>query len=933
MRLRIVTLVLVGIFSITSFTFAEMSSPSYQIDWDTISTGGSDSGTSSSYKIKDTVGNSGAGVSTSASYSEQAGYRSDYIPHITTTPPGGGGSEPTPTPEPEEDDACLSDIVGPIVSSVSTSAISSASATVSWTTSEPAPGHIDYGTTTMYVTGTESEAGETSHVVYLSGLAASTTYYFQVEATDTCENTTTSSGYSFTTTEADVAPANVTSFIATANDGSVSLSWVLPTDSDFGGTLIVYCLDGFPSSYTDSDCSTIYIGTGTSYTHNGLTNGTTYYYGAFSYDTGGHYASGSLTLATPTITQEEPIDEPIEEPISEPIDPGQETEDVPGEETGGEETGSTTDSCGDDICSETESGFTCPSDCPSVETPDTTVTEEELIPFSDISAVSSEGDVDLNISETDGATVLADTDLSFFLSKENINKEVSEVILTLGADTYLLQNSDLYYFTTIAIPAGTANYVVYLIVNYQDGSVQTFNLITKPTSWGLIFEKEEGNNIPVSDASVTLYQLIDGDWKIWTPKSGQSNPISSSSDGTFAWYVENGTYKIVVSKDGYQDESRTLTITNNIANPVIEITKKIETPVKIESIVQTTVKTLTENISETITTIDETFSAIKESPVVQNTTTFAAPAVTAMAITSTVVLATSFNLLQFLQYLFTAPILLFGRRKRKAYGVVYNAFTKTPIDLALVRLYSVAENKLIRSRVTDKEGKYFFLVQPGKYRIIINKSGYEFPSSILSKVKDDAIFLDVYHGEEIEVTEKNVVVTPNIPIEPLNIDQKKEIDSIKKIRALRKMQYWFAFIGIVVSTGVFLIQISIWTGIVLGIQIIVYLLVRRLVISKKPKSWGIVYDQKTQRPIDNVIVRIFEPKYHKLLETGITDSKGRYTFLLGPNEYSSTFEKDGYNSAEINPINYSQEKETKEWAQNIAMSSKNKIVSNDAEKK
>jgi len=931
MRLRIVTLVLVGIFSITSFTFAEMSSPSYQIDWDTVSTGGSDSGSSSSYKIKDTAGNSGAGVSTSTSFSEQAGYRSDYIPHITTTPPSGGGSEPVPTPEPEEEDACLSDVVGPIASSISTSAISAASATISWSTNESAPGHVDYGTTTMYATGTESEVGETSHTVYLSGLAASTTYYFQIETTDICGNTTTSSGYSFTTTEADVAPANVTSFTATAGDGSVSLSWVLPTDSDFGGTLIIYCLGGFPSSHADTGCSTIYSGTGTSYIHSGLTNGTVYYYGAFSYDTGGHYASGALTSATPTITEEEPIEEPIEEPDEEPID--EPIDETGGEETGSGETGGTTDSCGDGICSETEDSFYCPSDCPSIEIPDTTVTEEELIPFSDISAVSGEGEISLNISETDGVTVLADTDLSFFLSKENIDKEISEVILTLGADTYLLQDSDLYYFTTIAIPTETADYAVYLIVNYQDGSAQTFSLITKSTSWGLIFEKEENNNIPVSGATITLYQFIDGDWKTWTPRSGQSNPVSSSDSGTFAWYAENGTYKILVSKDGYEEETRTLTITNNIVNPTIEITKKTEIPVKIENITQSITETITETVSEVVTTITETFEAIKESQTVQNTATVAAPAVTVMAITSTVVLATSFSLLQFLQYLFTAPVLLFGRRKRKAYGVVYNAFTKTPIDLALVRLYSVAENKLIRSRVTDKEGKYFFLVQPGKYRININKSGYEFPSSTLSNVKDDAIFLDVYHGEEIEVTEKDVVITPNIPIEPLVVDQRKEISSVKKIRALRKLQYRFAFIGILVSLSVFLIQMSIWTGTVLGIQIVVYLLVRRLATSKKPKSWGIVYDQKTQRPIGNVVVRIFEPKYHKLLETGITDNKGRYTFLLGPNEYSSTFEKGGYESAEINPINYSQEKETKEWAQNIALSPKNKTVSDDAKKK
>ncbi|MFA6131999.1 MAG: fibronectin type III domain-containing protein [Patescibacteria group bacterium] len=987
MRLGLIGLIVVGIFSITGFTFAEMSSPSYQIDWDTISTGGGDTGASSSHEIKDTIGNSGAGIGSSVSYSGQAGYRVDYIPHIT---PPGGGEEPPP-PEPET--GCAVDLTGPVISEVSAGTISANSAIIYWTTSESAPGHVDYGMTTSYATGTESETGEIIHTVSISGLSASTTYYYQIEATDTCGNLTTSSGYSFTTTAADLAPANVASFTATAEDGFVSLSWVSPTDGDFAGTLIIFCLDAFPSDHADVDCSTIYVGTGTSYTHSGLTNGTTYYYGAFSYDTGGNFASGALASATPvailidvcgdgtcgsTETSEScpsdcpvipvevcgdgscngsettgscPADCAVEVPVTDvcgdsvcgstetagscPADcylaP---TGDVCGDGAcGGSESSLTclTDcgvapsgetTCGNAVCEDGETSNTCSSDCPSIEIPTTTVEDEELIPFTDLSVISSDGGIDLPLSETGGVTVLSGTDISFFLSKENVDKEISEVILTLGADTYLLQNSDLYYFTTIAIPTGTANYAVYLIIRYQDGTDQTFEFLTKAASWGLVFEKDNGEEFPVSDATVTLYESVGGDWKIWTPKSGQSNPISTSSSGSFAWYVENGTYRVTVNKDGYEEKTSTLTISNNIVSPIIEIAKKVELSVTVENTIREVTENVTATVTETVTAITETFETVKESPVTQTTATIAAPAVTAVAVTSTVLLATSFNLLPFLQYLFTAPILLLGRRKRKSYGVVYNAFTKAPLDLATVRLYSVAENKLVRSRVTDKGGKYFFMVQPGKYRISINKSGYEFPSSILSGKKDDGIYLDVYHGEEIEVTEKDVVITPNIPIEPVAIEEKKEVSSVKRIRALRTVQHWFALAGIFVSIFVFLVQMSIWTGVALGVQLVVFLLIRRLATSKKPKSWGIVYDQKTQRPIGNVVVRIFEPKYHKLLETGLTDNQGRYTFLLGPSEYSSTFEKTGYEQATIQPIDYSQEKETKEWAQDIALSPK-----------
>jgi len=75
MYLRLLGLILVGVFVTCPFAFAEMSSTSYQIDWDSLNYGGSDSSSSTSYILRDTVGNAGAGTSSSTSYSDQAGYR------------------------------------------------------------------------------------------------------------------------------------------------------------------------------------------------------------------------------------------------------------------------------------------------------------------------------------------------------------------------------------------------------------------------------------------------------------------------------------------------------------------------------------------------------------------------------------------------------------------------------------------------------------------------------------------------------------------------------------------------------------------------------------------------------------------------------------------------------------------------------------------
>ena len=72
------------------------------------------------------------------------------------------------------------------------------------TTSEPATGNVYFGTADPVVTASSTmvAAGTlgTSQLVTLSGLAASTTYFYVVSAKDAANNVSTSAQQSFVTT-------------------------------------------------------------------------------------------------------------------------------------------------------------------------------------------------------------------------------------------------------------------------------------------------------------------------------------------------------------------------------------------------------------------------------------------------------------------------------------------------------------------------------------------------------------------------------------------------------------------------------------------------------------------------------------------------------------------------------------------------------------
>jgi hypothetical protein len=63
-------------------------------------------------------------------------------------------------------------------------------------------------------------------------------------------------------------------------------------------------------------------------------------------------------------------------------------------------------------------------------------------------------------------------------------------------------------------------------------------------------------------------------------------------------------------------------------------------------------------------------------------------------------------------------------RVRPAYGLVRDAITHVPLDLAVVRLFETGTNRLVMTRVANAQGKFFALPPQGSYTITVTKPGY-----------------------------------------------------------------------------------------------------------------------------------------------------------------------------------------------------------------
>jgi len=147
-------------------------------------------------------------------------------------------------------------------------------------------------------TCTPSTIGTSASVTCSSG--STCTQYVYYAAWDNVNNA--SAIYSKKVRQDKQGPTDGT-LTATAGNQQISLSWTAASDSGSGlATSNTYKLVFSTSSSPAATCTSgtqIYLGTGTSYNHTDLTNGTTYYYRVCAYDAVSNVSNGATATANP----------------------------------------------------------------------------------------------------------------------------------------------------------------------------------------------------------------------------------------------------------------------------------------------------------------------------------------------------------------------------------------------------------------------------------------------------------------------------------------------------------------------------------------------------------------------------------------------------------------------------------------------------------
>ena len=487
------------------------------------------------------------------------------------------------------------DTFEPTISDIAVTDVSDTSVKVTWTTDEDADSTVEYGATSSYGSTESSPTLTTSHSISITGLSANSTDHYRVKSTDAAGNEAESDDYTFatskeptTTTVTESAPS-ITNISASVSFTQATITWTTDRTAD---SQVEY---GLTNTYGQSSSLATSRVTSHSVTISDLKTNTTYHYQVKS-----KIASGNLAIsADKTFTTKK-----APPPVISLVEKDKKITSIKTPKIAG--------SVNSTLASQVEVSLNGGTTWVAV-------------------GKQASGSRDFSYTpaglEDDNYTVIARAiDIA---DQEGKSKSFVLVVDTLpphvGGTSYFLGHQKLFpnETGTLVVPEGSKLSVVMSVIGgptmvqvKTSESTQSLTRMTGTNLWKgeVTFENEgdfdievvskdgadnevtqsigkvsilakgsvvdeDGN--PVEGAEVRIFVQIENpasfakdEWQLWEAQVfNQENPQTTDQSGTYHYLVPQGTYKLVVKKQGFREfVSKPFTLDNVAAiNPRIAL--------------------------------------------------------------------------------------------------------------------------------------------------------------------------------------------------------------------------------------------------------------------------------------------------------------------------------------------------------------------------
>lgn len=215
------------------------------------------------------------------------------------------------------------------------------------------------------------------------------------------------------------------------------------------------------------------------------------------------------------------------------------------------------------------------------------------------------------------------------------------------------------------------------------------------------------------------------------------------------------------------------------------------------------------------------------------------------------------------------------RRKRMPWGRVIDSQTETAVPGAVVTVHDRDSYGRVAGRaLSDRDGRFAFLVNPGRYSLWVKKPGYRFPSQINLKG---------YHGATFTIGPERMVVLDLI-VDRLSGGKRVLIWLRRLAAVLDQVRLPLLAVGSLVTA--FLLIKSVTISIAITALIYVALWVREVHQRHLGRHTLLVVDA-LDRPLPFAPIRLLSKTTGNVALARVTDDRGELYVLVPPGDYTA----------------------------------------------
>lgn len=240
-------------------------------------------------------------------------------------------------------------------------------------------------------------------------------------------------------------------------------------------------------------------------------------------------------------------------------------------------------------------------------------------------------------------------------------------------------------------------------------------------------------------------------------------------------------------------------------------------------------------------------------------------------------------------------------RRKNRWGIVVDSDLGKPIAHAVVQVFDAKFNQLKETQITGKDGQFGFLLPAGSYYVVASNAGFIFPArkkppTVLQKGER------LYLGEEFETDEKDPNKVPHLVV-PMDREEKVPLSRLIARRYFERILafvdsvgFTFLFIGAGINTYFFLTIPGTINTIFEALYLLMFALKLYIMLTHQ-KGLGDVVDRETGGPLDLAILRLYDTKTNRIMQTRVTNVNGRFFILVPRGSYTASVSKPGYKTA------------------------------------